>query len=107
MSSRLLTPILGRTWGVEVRLSEKLWILFERRKCKKIGNVSLVDPLARLRTLAALPVEVELRQPPTTPVYQRSAAEAAGLRGRGLRVAAIARQLGVDHHTVDKAIGWF
>ena len=38
----------------------------------------------RLRTLAALPVEVELRDPPRTPVYQRIAAEAAGMQERGL-----------------------
>ncbi len=61
----------------------------------------------RLRTLAALPLDVELRDVPTTPVYQRIAAEAAAMRDGGVRVAAIARHFGVDHHMVDKALGWF
>ena len=61
----------------------------------------------RLRTLAALPVSVELRDPLTTPVYQRIAAEAAAMQDRGARVAEIARYFGVDHHTADKALAWF
>ena len=60
-----------------------------------------------LRTLAALSVEVELRDPPTTPVYQRIAAAAVGMRDRGVTVAAIARHFGVDDHTAGKAIRWF
>ena len=45
-----------------------------------------------------MPLEVELRDPPTTPVYQRIAAEAAAMQDEGVRVAAIARHFGVDHH---------
>ena len=60
----------------------------------------------RLRTLAALPVQVELRVEPVVPVYQRIAAEAAGMRARGLSVAAVARHFGVDDHTVVKAVRW-
>ena len=61
----------------------------------------------RLRTSAALPLEVELRDPPTAPVYQRIAAEAAAMQGRGLRVAAIARHFGIDDHAAAKGIWWF
>jgi len=57
--------------------------------------------------LAALPVQVELRVEPVVPVYQRIAAEAAGMRARGLSVAAIARYFGIDDHTAAKAIRWF
>ena len=63
--------------------------------------------LAKIATLATLPVEVELRDPPTTPVYQRIAAEAAGMRDQGVTVAAIGRHFGVDDHTAGKAIRWF
>ena len=38
---------------------------------------------------------------------QGIAAEAALMQAAGVRVAAIARHFGVDHHTVDKAIRWF
>lgn len=51
--------------------------------------------------------EVELRDSPATLVYQRIAAAAAGMPARGVRVAAITRQFGVDHHTADEAIRWF
>ena len=61
----------------------------------------------RLRTLAALPVEVELRDPPPTPVYQGIAAQATAMRGRGVSVTAIARHFGVDCHTAAKALRWF
>lgn len=54
-----------------------------------------------------LPVEVELSNSRTIPVYQRIAAEAAAIQGRGVTVAAIGRHLGVDDHTVGKAIRWF
>ena len=60
-----------------------------------------------MRTLAAVPVELELREPPTTPVYERIAAEAAGMQDRGVTVAAIARHFGVDDHTAAKAIRSF
>ena len=60
-----------------------------------------------MRTLAALPVVVELRDPPPTPVYQRIAAQAAGMRGAGAAFHAIAGRFGVDDHTAAKAVRWF
>ena len=41
------------------------------------------------------------------PVYRRIAFEALEMRASGVRVAAISRHFGVDHHTVDKALRWF
>ena len=61
----------------------------------------------RLRTLAALAVEVELRDPPTTPVYQRIAAQAAEMRAGGAAFHAIAEHFGVDDHTAADAVRWF
>ena len=61
----------------------------------------------RLRTLAAVRLDVELRDPLVTPVYQRIAAEAAAMQDEGVRVAATARHFGVDYHSADKAIRWF
>ena len=61
----------------------------------------------RLRTLAELPVEVELRDPQTTPVYQRIGAQAAEMCRRGRPFRAIAEHFGVDDHTVAKAVRWF
>ena len=61
----------------------------------------------RLRTLAALPLEVEFRDSPITPVYQRMAAQAAEMRVQGVSVTAIARHFGVDYHTAAKALRWF
>ena len=61
----------------------------------------------RLRTLAALPLEVELRDPPETPVYQRIAAEAAEMDADGARISLMARHFGVNANTVKKAIAWF
>ena len=60
-----------------------------------------------LRTLAALPLAVEVRDHPTTPVYQRIALEATRMQQRGVTVAAIGRHFGVDAHTAAKAIRWF
>ena len=60
-----------------------------------------------MRTLAALALEVELRGPPTVPVYQRIAAEAADMRGAGAAFHAIAEHFGVDDHTAGKAVRWF
>ena len=59
--------------------------------------------------MAELPFEAEFRAvvPVPVPVYQRIAAEAAGMQDQGVTVAAIARHFGVDHHTVEKAIRWF
>ena len=60
-----------------------------------------------IRTLGRLPFALDLVGFTPVPVYRRIAAEAAEMRARGLRVSAIARHLGVDHHTVDKALRWF
>ena len=54
-----------------------------------------------------LSLEVDLRDPPTTPVYQRIAAQAAQLRRRGRPFRAIAEHFGVDDHTAAKAVRWF
>ena len=40
-------------------------------------------------------------------VYRRIAFEAMEMRARGVRVAAISRYFGVDHHTVEKGLRWF
>ena len=61
----------------------------------------------RLLTVAHVPLEAELTAPVETPVYQSIAARAAEMRDAGVRVSAIAKHFGVDHHTADKALGWF
>ena len=61
----------------------------------------------RLRTLAEIPVEVELRGAPITPIYQRIAAEAARLHEGGLALKAVAEHFGVNDHTAAKAVRWF
>lgn len=53
-----------------------------------------------------LRLEVELRDPPVTPVYQRIAAEAAQMHAGGVSFRAIAQFFGVDHHTATKAVRW-
>ena len=60
-----------------------------------------------IRTLARSPLVVDLVVVAPVPVYRRIAYEAMEMRARGLRVAAISRHFGVDHHTVQKAIRWF
>ena len=60
----------------------------------------------RLRVLAALLVQVELRVEPKIPLYQRIAAEAAEMRARGVSMRAVAEHFGVDDHTVAKAVRW-
>ena len=40
-------------------------------------------------------------------IYQVIAPEAIAMQGRGVLVSAIAKHFGVDHHTADKALGWF
>ena len=40
-------------------------------------------------------------------MHHRIVIEAAALSARGVLVSAIAKQLGVDHHTADKALRWF
>jgi len=53
-----------------------------------------------------MPFEVALLEDEVRPVYQRIAGEAAQLRRLGMNDAVIARQLGVDAKTVEKAIRW-
>ena len=57
--------------------------------------------------MAALRIEVNLRDPPTVPVYQRIAAEAAEMRAGGAAFHAIAKHFGVDDHTAADAVWWF
>ena len=52
-------------------------------------------------------MDIELRDPPKTPVYQKIAAEAARMDAEGVRIALIARHFGVDPRTAMKAIAWF
>ena len=60
----------------------------------------------RLRTVAQVQIESDLTQPVETPVYQSISTRAAAMCDRGVRVSAIAKHFGVDHHTVDKALRW-
>ena len=41
------------------------------------------------------------------PIYQLIAPEAVPMHARGMRISAIAKHFGVDHHTADKALRWF
>ena len=61
----------------------------------------------RLRTLAGIPVEVELRGPPKVPIYQRIAPEAARLHDASLTLKDIGKHFAVDDHTAAKAVRWF
>ncbi len=61
----------------------------------------------RLRTLARLRIDVELRDPLMAPVYQRIGAQAAEMRRRGRPFRAIAEHFKVDDHTAAKAVRWF
>ena len=60
-----------------------------------------------VRTLLDYVFDFEVRDPPTTPVYQKIAAEAAGMDAQGTRISLIARHFDVDGRTVKKAIAWF
>ena len=61
----------------------------------------------RLRNLAEISLEVELRGQPKTPVYQLIAAEAAQMHDPGVLVSAIAKHFRIDYNTAAKALGWF
>ena len=52
-------------------------------------------------------LEVELRDPPTTPVYQQIAAEAVEMDADGTPISLISSHFGVDPNTAKKAIAWF
>ena len=60
----------------------------------------------RLRTLAKIPLEVELHRPGKTPIFRVIAQEAAQMRDREC-VSAPSRHFGVDFHTTDKTIRWY
>ena len=60
-----------------------------------------------IRTLARVPFEADLVWSTPVPVYQRIAAEAAGMRAGGAGFQAIAEHFGVDDHTAAKAVRWF
>jgi hypothetical protein len=53
-----------------------------------------------------VPFEVALLDTEERPVFQRIAEEAENLRALGLGISKIARHLGVDDKTVEKAIRW-
>ena len=61
----------------------------------------------RLQTVAALPLEVEFRDPPATPVYHKIAAEAVGMDVDRTANTLIARRFGVDPNIAKKAIALF
>jgi len=60
----------------------------------------------RIRTAAEVPLKVALLDTPAPPLYQRIAHKALHLHELGLNNTAIARRIGVTHHTVAKAIAW-
>jgi hypothetical protein len=60
-----------------------------------------------IRTLAEIPIVVDLFEPTPTPIYKEIAAKALELRHRGLSNRAIGRELGADPQTIAKGINWF
>ena len=60
----------------------------------------------RIRTSAALPVEVPILEIKPPPVYQRIAEKAKHLQELGMTQAEIGRRIGVDRWTVGKAFRW-
>jgi len=60
----------------------------------------------RIRTAAAVPLEVPILDGQTQPVYQRIAVKAVRLHELGLTQAEIGGRLGVDGWTAGKAIRW-
>ena len=60
-----------------------------------------------IRTRGLIAIELVLRGVEEPPLHQRIAIEAAAMYTRGVRVSAIAKHFGVDHHTADKALRWF
>ena len=74
----------------------------EAARCYERG-----DPAGNTRTLVRLPFEIQLRISAPSPVYQKIAAQAAGMRAGGAGFRAIAEHFGVDDHTAAKAVRWF
>jgi hypothetical protein len=60
----------------------------------------------RIRTAAEVPIEVALLDTTPPPLFQRISRKAHDLHELALSNTAIARRLGVTHHTVAKAITW-
>jgi len=60
----------------------------------------------RIRTVAAVPIEVAVLDGQAPPLYQRVAAKASHLHELGMTQAEIGRRLGVDRWTVGKALRW-
>ena len=60
----------------------------------------------RIRTAAALALEMQVGQMESSPAYQRIAPRAIVLHQLGLSQAAIGRRLGVSDKTIAKAIRW-
>ena len=87
-SPRLLLCFVGSTRGLVVRI-----VAPTRNAC--------------IRTLAGLPIEVELRRVRARPRYQLIAERAVWLRGLGYPDSLIALCIGVTDKTVAKAIRWF
>jgi len=60
----------------------------------------------RIRTAAALPIEMSLLEIVKPPVYQDIALKAGHLHQLGLSASRIAAALGVTDKTVAKALAW-
>jgi len=60
----------------------------------------------RIRTAAAVQLEVPILDSRPPPAYQRIAAKAVRLQELGITQAEIGRRLGVDRWTAGKAIRW-
>ena len=73
------------------------------------GGITLLPVVARLCRCGVTDVslQVELRDPPITSVYQRIAPEATRMQAQGTWMFVMFRQLGVDPPTVEKAVAWF
>ena len=61
----------------------------------------------RIRTVAAVPLEVPILEVKLPPVYQRIAQKAKHLRELGMTYPEIGEKLGVDRWAVGKAVRWF
>jgi len=60
----------------------------------------------RIRTLAAVPLEVSILEVEPPPAHQRMAAKVKHMRQLGMSRAEIARRLGVCRKTVAKALSF-
>ena len=60
----------------------------------------------RIRTVAAIPIEVPILEIKPAPVYQQIAPKAKHLHELGMTFKEIGLKLGVDRWTVGKAVRW-